>query len=215
MSGETTDDATMADDNLPGLIDDDASVREPEAPGKIHAAAWPVFDAPLAAEGPKEARLVLPALGVGSDYEGLGLVDCGATDSLSGIPAAEGLMHKSRERFGLSAVEVDVTQEKVFQFGDGKIEPCLSAVHAAVAPLGCPGRFKCNVANNDSTPVLVSIDSLERMEAIITFKTGAAVFGAFDPNRTVALYKGPGKHLWLDFFDEHPTVGDRQAVLEQ
>ena len=201
MSGETMDGAATADDNL--------------APGKSYAAAWPVFDAPLTKDGATEAPLVLAALGVGSDDQGLGLVDCGVTDNLPGSTAAEALMHKSRELFGFSAVEVDVTAEKVFQFGDGKIEPCVSAAPAAVTPLGDTGRFKCNMADNESTPVLVSIDGLEHQEATTNFKTGAAVFGALDPNCTVELYEGLGKHLCLDFFDEHPTAGDRQAVLEQ
>merc|ERR1712000_366565 len=147
-------------------------------------------------DGATEAPSVLSALGAGSDDEGLGLLDCGVTDNLPGSTAAEALMHKSRELFGFSAVEVDVAAEKVFQFGDGKIEPCVSAVPAAVTPLGDTGRFKCNRADDESTPVLVSIDGLEHQEATTNFKTGAAEFGALDPSRTVKLHKGLEKHLW-------------------
>jgi len=201
MSGEMMDGAAAADDNL--------------APGKSYAAAWPVFDAPLTKDGATRAPLVLPALGVGSDDQGLGLVDCGVTDNLPGSTAAEALMHKSRELFVFSAVEVDVTAEKVFQFGDGKIEAmcecCACCRHSA--GLFWPLQLQYGRQREHASACLDR--RLEHLEATTNFKTGAAVFDALDPNRTVELYKGLGKHLLLDFLDEHPTAGDRQAVLEQ
>ena len=56
-------------------------------------------------------------------------------------------------------------KSKSFQFGDGKVEPCFSAVRAAVHPMGIPSDFARRVANNETTPVLVSVDSKERMGA--------------------------------------------------
>ena len=99
MSGETADGATTADDSLP----------EPHVSGDSHAAAWPVFETPPTADGALKVPLVLSAHRSGSHYEGLGLGDCGTTDSLSGAMAAEALMHKPRQCFGLPAVGVDVT----------------------------------------------------------------------------------------------------------
>ena len=157
----------------------------------------------------------MPAMGVGSAYEGMGLLDGGATDSLGGWPAVEGVIARSIALFGRDGVEVDPGKSKSFQFGDGKVEPCLSAVRAAVQPLGIPSDFACHVANNETTPILVSVDSMERMGAIINYGAGTAIFEALNPNETVALYKSSGKHLWVDLFGKHPVVGPREAILER
>ncbi len=156
----------------------------------------------------------MPAMGVGSAYEGMGLLDGGATDSLGGWPAVEGVIHRSIALFGRDGVEVDPGKSKSFQFGDGKVEPCLSAVRAAVQPLGILSDFTCHVANNETTPILVSVDSMERMDAIINYCAGTAIFEALNPNETVALYKSSGKHLWVDLFGKHPVVGPREAILD-
>ena len=162
-----------------------------------------------------EDEAAFPATGIGSTYEGMGLLDCGATDSLGGWPAAEAILHRSMAMFGREAVKIDTEAQKVFLFGDGKHEACLSALTAPVRPLGVPSEFSCNVANNEATPVLVSIDSMGKMGAIVNFETGAAIFQALDPESTVALYKGPGKHLWIDLFGEHPVIGDRSKIFER
>ncbi len=106
-------------------------------------------------------------MGVGSAYERMGLLNCGATDSLGGCSAVKGVIHRSIALFGQDNVEVDPEKSKSFQFGDGKVEPCFSAVRAAVHPMGIPSDFTCHVADNETTPVLVSVDSKERMGAIV------------------------------------------------
>ena len=158
--------------------------------------------------------MALPAVGLGSPYEGLGLLDCGATESLGGWPAADAVKLRSMALYGRDAVCVDTDQHKVFQFGDGNSEPCLSAMRATVCPLGIKSDFSLHVANNEATPVLISNDSLKNMKAIVNFGAGTAIFGALDPNKCVALYQGDeAKHYWIDLFGDHPVVGGAEEIL--
>ncbi len=90
-----------------------------------------------------------------------------------------------------------------------------SAVRAAAQPVGIPGDFTRRVANNETTPVLVSVDSTERVGAIVNHGAGTATSEALNPDETVALYKSSGKHLWVDLFSTHPVVRPREAILER
>ncbi len=92
-------------------------------------------------------------MGVGSAYERMGLLNCGATDSLGGWAAVKGVIHRSIALFGRDNVEVDPEKSKSFQSFDGKVEPCFSAVRAAVHPVGIPSDFTRRFANNETTPV--------------------------------------------------------------
>ena len=89
-----------------------------------------------------------------------------------------------------------------------------SAVCAAAPPVGIPSDFTRRVANNETTPVLVSVDSMERVGAIVNHGAGTAISEALNPDETVALYKSSGKHLWVDLFGKHPVVGPREAILD-
>ncbi len=89
-----------------------------------------------------------------------------------------------------------------------------SAVRAAAQPVGIPSDFTRHVANNETTPVLVSVDSTERVGAIVDHGAGTATSEALNPDETVA-HKSSGKHLWVDLFSTHPVWRPREAILER
>ena len=158
--------------------------------------------------------MVLPAVGLGSPFDGLGMLDCGASDSFAGWVAAEALVTRSVDLYGQDAVMVNTDEHKCFQFGDGEKRECWSHVQARVNPLGREGNFSLHVADNESTPILVSVAALEGLQAIVNFGAGTAIFTAIDPDHTVSLYRSGGGHYWIDMFNEHPEVGDQNAIFQ-
>ena len=49
---------------------------------------------------------------------GMGLLDCGATDTVGGYEPVEILADRSRDRFGDDAVEVDTSVNPTYRFGN-------------------------------------------------------------------------------------------------
>ena len=128
---------------------------------------------------------------------------------------AEALLIRSVSTYGENAVTVDATQHKCFMLGDGEKRCCLSQMTATVSPLGQTGcSFSLHVADNQSTPILLNVDSLAKMGAIVNFAAGTAIFSSGDPDSTFALYKSQGGHYWLDLFQDHDRVGDRMAIFD-
>ena len=58
----------------------------------------------------------------------MGLLDCGAMDTVGGYELVEALADRSRNEFGDEAVKVDPSVNPIYWFGNQQKEVCLSEV---------------------------------------------------------------------------------------
>ena len=82
-----------------------------------------------------------------------------------------------------------------YRFGNQQQEVCLSEVQATVQPLGVASVLNIRALPVPKAPILISVKSV----------------GALGPK----LYRSPGGHLYIDFFDAMPEVtGGLKALID-
>ena len=93
--------------------------------------------------------------------------------------------------------------------------------------MGIPSDFARHVADNETTPVWVSVDSKERTGANVNYGAGTAIFEALNPEpvHTLSSPRLPFHGVCAGIQDEtvalyesscrHPVGGPREAILER
>ena len=64
--------------------------------------------------------------------KGMGLLDCGATDTVGGYEPVEVLAERSRDWFGEDAVKAGTSVNPTYRAGNHQREACMSEVKATV-----------------------------------------------------------------------------------
>ena len=146
---------------------------------------------------------------------GMGMLDCGATDTVGGYEAVEALANRTQDRFGDDAVKVDPSVNPTYRFGNHQKEVCMSEVKATVEPMGVASVLNIHALPVPKAPILISVKSMGTLGAAINFTTGRAIFHYLNPNKCVQLYRSAGGHLYVDFFDAMPEVdGGLKALMD-
>ena len=92
--------------------------------------------------------------------KGMGLLDCGATDTVGGYEQVEILADRSRDWFGDEAVKVDTSVNPTYRFGNQQKEICLSEVKAMVQPMGVASVLSIHALPVPKAPILISVKSM-------------------------------------------------------
>ena len=90
----------------------------------------------------------------------MGLLDCGATDTVGGYEPVEVLADRSRDWFGDDAVKVGPTVNPTYRFGNQQKEVCLSEVQATVQPFGVASVLNIHALPVPKAPILISVKSM-------------------------------------------------------
>ena len=111
--------------------------------------------------------------------KGFATIDCGATSSVGGLEAVESLAEYGYKQFGFYG-DVDTTERKVFRFGNGAKQQCLSRTQLPLNLDDKFGRVHVNVLDSDA-PVLLGMDFLRKSGAKIDFAREVAQFSGISP----------------------------------
>ena len=107
---------------------------------------------------------------------GSALIDCGATRCMGSWKELDVLARMNEQLYGSPCSSLDRTRKTWYTFADGK-RPQRERVVAFQVNVG--GKMSdCRIANLNATgvPILLSVQSISKMEAIMGFSTGATFF---------------------------------------
>ena len=131
--------------------------------------------------------------------DGFAVLDSGATETVSSLPALESLMRARHEVSGQQEViTVTSTPPERFKFGNGAHD--MSASHILLPVTLGQKQVPMGVFTLDvqGVPLLIGIKTLRRLRAVLDCHHDVLVLGAVDPRRGVKLRRSPSGHLLLD-----------------
>ena len=159
-----------------------------------------------------EVHLPVMALSVieRPEESGFGVLDTGATETVSGLGALENIMHQ-RALAGMDLLNFEVVDcpRKTFKFGNGMSQRSESMVllpQRLGDHLLSLGIFTLEA---DGVPVLVGIRTLSRLGALIDCSKSAIILSAIDPTLLVPLKISSSGHLLLDLTRDWLAEGSK------
>ncbi|CAK9032487.1 Uncharacterized protein SCF082_LOCUS20096, partial [Durusdinium trenchii] len=133
------------------------------------------------------------------ELQGYGVLDTGATESVSSLAALEFIHLRRTELLGHgNHVTVIPGPQKMFRFGNGSLQFSESYVHLKQT-VG-PHEIDLGVFTLDSkgVPLLIGVRTLERLGAIIDVHQSILVLKTVDPRLVIPLRRSRTGHLLLD-----------------
>ena len=160
---------------------------------------------------PERPLEIMVADEIGSpEVEGYGVLDTGATETVSGLAALEWIMHK-RHQSGSDADGFKVVDvpNKMFKFGNGMTQKSESVI-LLPQRLG-NHRLSLGIYTLEAqgVPVLVGIRTLTKLGALIDCGRSAMVLTAIDASLLVPLRKSSSGHLVMDLSHDWLSEGTR------
>ncbi|CAE7649132.1 unnamed protein product [Symbiodinium sp. CCMP2592] len=135
--------------------------------------------------------------------EGFGVIDGGATKTLGSVRALESIMKKNLEKRGDSGLrEVDPSNRPTFGFADSGEAQCVSTVALGLQASGQDGKLQVHALNKGTGPVLVSVATLRKLEAIIDFRSDLMVLRALDPTKVIKLERSATGHQLVNLTED-------------
>jgi hypothetical protein len=122
---------------------------------------------------------------------GKGVIDCGATHSIGGVPSLEALA----DLRGMP--DLNHKLRPTYTFGNGKQQQTEARATFNIEAGPHDGEFKIH-ALDAPTPILVAIESLRALGALIDFKRDLAVWQNVVPDTVCQLERGSTGHLLMD-----------------
>ena len=144
---------------------------------------------------PAEKAAALATLA--SEYPGHAVLDSGATDTLASLEALHDLMSLRQQVYGAEEVTV-LEGKKRFRFGNGETQSSTSYVEVPQVVNGQGIRLGIHAIDAPGVPILLSVKTLKKLEAVIDFKRCCMVMKAFSTTRWIPLKQGANDHLLLD-----------------
>ena len=95
-------------------------------------------------------------------------------------------------------MSVNLRDRPTFTFGNGRRARVSGRATFQVEAKGNGGTFDVHGIEAEGVPILMSIDSLEKMGATIDFGTGRAIYKKLCPKTSVQLEKASSGHLLMD-----------------
>ena len=134
------------------------------------------------------------------DTAGYGVLDIGATETVTSLESLEKLLHLRRERGNddPGALRVVANGRKPFRFGNGEVQTSESFIllrqHLGKRSIYL-GMYTLNV---EKVPILVGVKTLTKLGAIIDVKGQCMVLTSVDENTKIPLKKSSSGHLLVD-----------------
>ena len=162
---------------------------------------------------PERPLEIMAADEIGSpEVEGYGVLDTGATETVSGLAALEWIMRKRHmsgsDTDGFQVVDVP---NKVFKFGNGMTQKSESMI-LSPQRLG-NHRLSLGIYTLEAqgVPVLVGIRTLTKLGALIDCGRSAMVLTTIDASLLVPLRKSSSGHLVMDL--SHDWLSEGTHIL--
>ena len=120
--------------------------------------------------------------------KGYGVLDGGATRTMGSMVALEQAREASFEHQSQDNVaEVNLEDRPTFGFADSESATCQSTVLLRLPIADRNLKLRVHALDKGSVPVLLSIDTLKRLQAIVDYSRDEVIFGAIDPCKRVKL----------------------------
>ena len=149
-----------------------------------------------AAEGGKQDNLAMATFW--GETRGMGVLDCGATETIASIASIEALIEDRSERLGYQHCSINAKVNRRFRFGNGQGQCATSEATLLLASNEKPVTLSINTLDVENVPVLLSVKTMERMGAVIDFARGQAIFEKINPGKVVKLHRASTGHLMVD-----------------
>ncbi|CAK9061435.1 unnamed protein product [Durusdinium trenchii] len=149
------------------------------------------------------------------ELQGYGVLDTGATESVSSLAALEFIHLRRTELLGHgNHVTVIPGPQKMFRFGNGSLQFSESYVHLKQT-VG-PHEIDLGVFTLDSkgVPLLIGVRTLERLGAIIDVHQSILVLKTVDPRLVIPLRRSRTGHLLLDLCSNWLDGGARILFMQ-
>lgn len=112
---------------------------------------------------------------------GMGIIDGGATKTLSSVYALERLMEINQSKKGSTGVaNVDLDEQPVFGFGNSSRDQHLNRSDGDLCQ---PAMLKIHALDKGQGPILISVDTLRTLGAVIDFEADLVAFRKLDENQ--------------------------------
>ena len=120
--------------------------------------------------------------------KGYSVLDGGATRTMGSMVALEQAREASFEHQSQDNVaEVNLEDRPTFGFADSESATCQSTVLLQLPIADRNLKLRVHALDKGSVPVLLSIDTLKRLQAIVDYSRDEVIFGAIDPCKRVKL----------------------------
>ena len=138
---------------------------------------------------------ILAAMSV--EYPGHAVLDSGATESIASLEALEEIMVLRSKRHGHEDVTVHQRQKR-FRFGNGTYQQAVSFVEVPQVISGQKVPLGVHALDAPGIPLLISVKTLTKMQAVIDFELARICFKLVAPDLWIPLKRAPNGHLLLD-----------------
>ncbi|CAK9111071.1 unnamed protein product, partial [Durusdinium trenchii] len=195
-----------------------ASSSSSKGSGKIYMVSE--VEEPYVSEVPEvkpqiEIPQILSSEVLQPELQGYGVLDTGATESVSSLAALEYIHLRRTELMGHgNHVTVIPGPQKMFRFGNGSLQFSESYVHLKQT-VG-PHEIDLGVFTLDSkgVPLLIGVRTLERLGAIIDVHQSMLVLKTVDPHLVIPLRRSRTGHLLLDLCSNWLDGGARILFMQ-
>ena len=99
-------------------------------------------------------------------------------------------------------MEVDTARRANYLFGDGERRQCVSQATFEVKAGRKEGRCPIDGVEAAGIPILLAVNTLERLGAVLVFETNVACFKKVDPNVLVEMERAPNGHRQISLVDD-------------
>lgn len=155
-------------------------------------------DAAAAADATEATEDAMAMANFWGETRGMGVLDCGATETIGSISSIEALFEDRVQHLGLQTCTIETESKRRFRFGNGEGRNASSEATLRLTAAGHPLDLKINTFDVDNVPILLSVKTMERFGAVVDFKNGQAIFEALDPAKVVRLHRARNGHLMVD-----------------
>lgn len=131
------------------------------------------------------------------ETKGLGIIDCGATETIGSLDNIENLYRLRVEKYGPESIEIDSSQNRRFRFGNGKGQNAENLTKIQQTIGGKEGSLAIHGLGAQNVSILISIKTLRILGAVIDFRRNVAIFENYS-SRPVRLQQASSGHLMVD-----------------
>ena len=145
-----------------------------------------------------------------SELAGYAVIDSGATETVTSLPALEALV-QLRQACSGEDLNLEVTQEPVKRFKFGNGEHAFASSYVLLEQVLGDTRVRLGMYTLDvvGVPILLGMKTLKRLKAVIDFSRCMVVFAAVDPGLAIGLRRSRSGHLLLNLTQDWLSQGIR------
>ena len=135
--------------------------------------------------------------------QGKAVIDGGATKTLASVTAMENIMEINAQKKGSSGIlDVNLADRPTFGFGNGSENKCASTIQLQVKANDKDGELRVHCLDRGSGPLLRSVETLRKLQAVIDFSSDLVCFRALDDRKVIRIERSQTGHQLISMVDD-------------